>query len=621
MIARRTWLALGAGTLCLIGIALAVPWPLYDAALQDRISTQIQAIAGLETEVRLPPQLSLFPRPSISLRGLVIRTANNALRIEAPQATAAVRIFSLLDGQFELSSLALSQPTLFVDLDAAPPTAGAISRAADAPRESPEAASADVARLGGVTIESGLASVRSRSSGFETLIEDIQAVLSWPRIGAPASLLGHATWRGMSGALSAHVDQPSALLRGDMSGAALRFTSAAGTFSFDGSIVGGKNPQMSGRLQATVPSLEHLMNALHVEMPLAGAVQSLSVAGDVRASRRELSLTGVNLMTDGNAFEGSLALGRSAGRLHLSGTLATDLLTIDPLVSGLDSRVPPPDTSVQQDAQAPDVARWTTRLANDLSRGDIDLRVSASAVRLAQMRFTDAAISLLSSNGRVDVSLAEARGYRGMVKAKALIGTGAGGLDVRTSASFADGDIGALLSDALGVSRLIGSGSLAFSLETNGASLGQLQENLDGHGQIGLGPGEVDGIDIEQVLRRVERKTVRAAELENRSGRTAFDTARASFVVSKGVLTIDDAVVSGPGMAMTLAGTVSTVDGSGKLKAVAVRVDASDPIKLAIEITGPWNHPSIRPDFASVLHEPLVHFSPSDQAAQPDSNE
>jgi hypothetical protein len=72
---------------------------------------------------------------------------------------------------------------------------------------------------------------------------------------------------------------------------------------------------------------------------------------------------------------------------------------------------------------------------------------------------------------------------------------------------------------------------------------------------------------------------------------------------------------------MTLAGTVSTVDGLGKLKAVAVRVDASDPIKLAIEITGPWNHPSIRPDFASVLHEPLVHFSPSDQAAQPDSNE
>jgi AsmA protein len=620
MIARRTWLALAAGILCLTGIALAVPWPLYDAALHDRIAAQVRAIAGLETEVHLAPKLSLFPRPSISLRGLVLRTANGSLRIEAPQATASVRVFSLLDGELELSSLSLSQPTLFVDLDTTAQAAGAIGRAAEAPRGSPEAAGADMVRLGSVTIESGLAYLCSRNTGFETLIEDVQAVLSWPRIGAPASLLGHATWRGMSGELSARVEQPNALLRGDMSGAALRFTSTSGTFSFDGSVVGGKNPQMSGRLQAAVPSLDRLMKALHVDMPLAGTVESFSVAGDVRASRRELSLTGVNLTTDGNAFEGSLAMGRSAGHLHLSGTLATDLLTVDPLAFGLDSQSA--ERSVQPDGQPSSVARLTERLANDLSHGDIDLRVSASTVRLAQMHFTDAALSLLSSNGSVELSLAEARGYHGMVKAKALIGTGPNGLDVRTSASFAEGDIGLLLSDALGISQLIGSGSLAFTIETNGTSLGELRENLDGHGQVGLGQGEVDGIDIEQVLRRVERKTPgRAAELENRSGRTAFDTARASFVVSKGLLTIDDAVVSGPGMAMTLAGAVSTVDGSGKLKAVAARVDAADPFKLAIEITGPWSHPSIRPDFASLFRQPLVRFGPGNAATQPASNE
>jgi AsmA protein len=616
MIARRTWPVLAAGALILLGIALATPWPLYDAALQDSFSSQIRTMTGLEVEIQAAPKLSLLPRPGIRLRGVVFRTGNDSVRVEAPKATASIRFLSLLDGRFELSSLDLMQPTLFIDMDAvSKQRAGAISRAAEAARNTPDREQADAFRLGSLKIESGLAYLRSKNSHFETLIEDIQAVVSWPRIGAPASLVGHATWRGMSGEVSARVDQPNLLLRGDMSDAALQFNSSSGTFSFEGSVVCGNHPQMSGRLQAALPSLDQLMKTLHVEMPLSGTVQSLTMAGDVRASRQELSLTGVNLTTDGNVFEGSLAMGRSLGRLHLSGTLASDLLTFDPIVAGLSGAAEP----ASSDENSPDVGRLTQRLASDLSHGDIDLRVSATNVQLAQMKFTDAALSLLSSNGKVEISLAEARGYHGMVKAKVLIGSGPDGLDVRTSGSFAEGDIGSFLTDAFGPSRLVGSGSLVFALETNGRTLAQLRENLDGHGQVGLDQGEVEGVDIEQILRRAERQSpARATGLENRSGRTAFDTARASFAVSKGLLTVDDAVISGPGMAMSLTGAVSMIDGSGKLKAVAARVgDAADSISLTIDITGPWNRPSIRPDFASLLRQPLVHFAPSDLQSPP----
>jgi AsmA protein len=590
MIARRTSLALSTGLLLAAGAALAIPWRLYNEALQDHLAKQVRATTGLETELQFAPKLSLLPRPGIRLRGLVLHDLNNSLRIEAPTATSYIRLLSLFTGRLELSSLVLSRPTLMIDVDRARlPQTSALALAAAATRDSAAAAQADAARLGTLRIESGL--VCMRSAGLDTLIDDVQAILTWPTIGAPIALVGHANWRSMSGELSVRIDTPNALLRGDESAVSVQFTSNPGKLSFDGSIVFGNHPQVSGRLIAAVSSLDTLMTVFNAEMPLSEAVRSLALSGDIRASTRDLSLTSANLTTDGNAFEGSLALSRSAGRLRLSGTLATDMLTLDPVFAGLRSAVGV-DAGAIEEATSP----MTQRLAGDLSHGDIDLRVSAANVQLRQVKFSDAALSLLSTDGSLELSLAEARGYHGMVKAKALIGTGQNGLDVRTSASFTDGDIGALLTDAVGMNRLTGSGSLAFTMETNGSSFSQLQENLDGHGQIGFGPGEVSGIDVEQALRRAERKTpVRLPEFENWSGRTAFDHARANFVVSKGLLSIDDGEIAGPGVVMTLTGAVSTIDGSGKLQAIAAQVgESTDATRLSLEITGPWRHPSIR---------------------------
>jgi AsmA protein len=604
MIARRTWLTLTTGLLFVGGAALAIRWPLYEVALQDHLAKQIRAMIGLETELQFAPKLSLLPRPGMGLQGLVLHDRNNSLRIEAPVAVGSIRLLSLLTGRLELSSLALSRPTFTIDVDRARlAQSSALALAATATRDSQAAAEADSARLGTLTIESGLAAVRS--GGLDTVIKDIQAIVTWPTVGAPIALLGHATWRTVSGELSARIDAPNALLRGDESTVSVQFTSNSGKLSFDGSVVSGHHPQASGRFMAAVASLDTLMTVLHAEMPLSEAVRSLALSGDIRASTRDLSLTSANLTTDGNAFEGSLALIGSAGRLRLSGTLATDMLTLDPVLAGLRGATQGGAGAIEEAAS--DLAQMTQRLAGDLSHGDIDLRVSAANVQLRQMKFSDAALSLLSTDGSLELSLAEARGYHGMVKAKALIGASENGLDVRTSASFTDGDIGALLTDAVGITRMTGSGSLAFAMETNGANIGQLRENLSGHGQIGLGPGEVSGIDIEHALRRAERNAPsRPREIENRSGRTAFDHARANFVVSKGLLSIAAGEISGPGMVMTLTGAVSTIDGSGKLQAIAAQVgESSDANRLSLDITGPWRHPSIRSNLVT-LWQPEV---------------
>ena len=552
----------------------------------------------MSSEIGAPAKFSLLPRPNIAFENVLIHDADGALRIESPKATANLRLLSLLAGRLELASIALRRPTIFIDTDGRPlHRTGLIAEAVSGPAS----AATDAARVGSLSIESGLAFAHNRASGFETLIEDINGTLSWPTLGAPASLAGLATWRGLSGRLSGNLEHPAMLLRGDTSNAQLSFVSTSGSLTFDGRLVSGANPQLSGKFAAAAPSLDRLLHVFHIEMPLSGAVQAFALSGDLRASTHEFSLTGANFKADANNFEGNLALNRSEGRVHLAGTLATELLSLDSILSGLpnlaaktsQSSEPAPET-------APDLDRLSTRLARDLSHGEIDLRVSAANLRWQRLNFTDAALSVLSSGSDVEVSLAEAHGYRGVVKGKARIGSGARGFEIRASGGFIKTDLALLLDDVLGAPRISGTGSGLFNVETNGISLGQLKENLVGHGQIGIRAGELDGIDLGLTLLRAEREPL---AFERSAGRTPFDLVSANFSVANGVLTVSDGVFAGPTIAMTLAGSISMADGNGSLKASTTQGANAAPTRpLSFNIAGPWRSPSIRLDLRKVVH-------------------
>jgi AsmA protein len=589
---RRIWPALGAGLLVL-ALAL-IPWSLLGSRMTRHAIAQIHGVTGLESEIGAPATFSLLPRPNIAFENVVIHDAEGALRIESPKATGNLRLLSLIAGKIELASVTLRRPTIFINTDGRPLHQAGLIAAAVAGQAN---ADADAAHIGSLSIESGLAFARSRASGFETLIEDINGTLSWPALGASASLAGLATWRGMAGRISATLERPAMLLRGDTSNTQLSFASSSGSLSFDGRIVSGANPQLSGKFMASAPSLDRLLRVFHLEIPLSGAVQAIALSGDLRASAREFSLTGANLKADANNFEGNLALNRSEGRLHLAGTLATELLSLDSILSGLSDLA----AKVSQTSEPPpDLDRLAARLARELAHGEIDLRVSAANVRWQHLNFTDAAMSVLSSGSDIELSLAEAHGYNGMVKGKARIGSGARGFDIRASGGFIKTDLALLFGDLLGMPRVSGTGSGLFNLETSGASLGQLRENLGGHGQIGVRAGELDGIDLGLTLLRAEREPL---AFEHSAGRTPFDLASANFNVANGVLTVSDGVFSGPTIAMSLAGAISMTDGSGSLKASTTQ-SANAAIKrpLSFDISGPWRNPSVKLDRQKIAH-------------------
>ena len=101
---------------------------------------------------------------------------------------------------------------------------------------------------------------------------------------------------------------------------------------------------------------------------------------------------------DGNDYEGNFAVESENGLPRFSGTLASDLLDVTPFLPGLPE---PSGAEALWNHQALDLS--------DLGFADLDLRISASRLRLYEMEVDNAALSLVTKPGLIDL---DARGSR-----------------------------------------------------------------------------------------------------------------------------------------------------------------------------------------------------------------
>ena len=102
-----------------------------------------------------------------------------------------------------------------IDLDGRPmPPDSVIGRAADAAPATAEAASADAARLGAVTLVDGRARLISKQLSPDLSIDAINVTLDWRKPGAAAMVTGQAQIRGETAAIAAWIASPAGLLRG-----------------------------------------------------------------------------------------------------------------------------------------------------------------------------------------------------------------------------------------------------------------------------------------------------------------------------------------------------------------------------------------------------------------------
>ncbi|WP_158807318.1 AsmA family protein [Beijerinckia sp. L45] len=589
------WPALAALACLVVALAAAAlaagPYLFNGASLRSEIAEQVRTTTGLMLKADGPVRFKLLPQPHVEMLDLHFSDTSGALKIEATALEGEVRFLPLLVGRLEIASATLDHPMLNIDLDGnAMPTDSTIGRAIKADGASQPAGTG---RLGVVTLVEGTAALKSKARAGPTLIEAINVTVDWRNLDAPASVTGTVRFKGVAADVAAWLGQPSSLLRGDHSAIALRIHSAPLDVSANGDLTTAPGLSFHGRLSAGAPKLADALALGAYSATLPAPFANVALTGDATIGGGALDLPNVRLRLDGNDYEGTLAYQAPNGRAALAGTLATEQLSLAPFLNAA-----PPMLDADR--------HWSTeRPGLDHSDHiDLDLRISATHLRLPPFVIDDAALAVMTRDNRTEVALVEGKAYGGTLKGRASIGVNDTGLSLRATGSLNDADASALTWDGFGRQLAAGSLSISTNLESAGQTPRALMKGLHGWAKGRASDGEFSGVDFGHGLRELARQRFEAVLPALRNGRTPFDTLLFGLQIADGVATIDDGLLKGPDATLSVDGKADIGQRALDLHAIA-STSTGDPAattpKLRFEIGGTFDHPTFAPVFGGGL--------------------
>ncbi|MGH6839812.1 MAG: AsmA family protein, partial [Methylocella sp.] len=466
-----------AGLAVLVAItAAAAPWAFSNTALRNEIATQIRHMTGLAAIWRGRAVFVVLPKPHISVEGVNFADPSGALRIDARYFKGYVRLTPLFAGRIEIASATLGQPDMVVDLDRLPmPKDSVIGRAADASLATAGATSADAARLGSVSFVDGRARFISKQLSQDLSIDAINMTLDWRKPGAAAILTGQAGIRGENAAIAAWIASPAELLRGQHSPVSLKIDAPSYSLAADGGLASMPKWQFNGHIHAAAPSLRPLLEQAGYSVRLPGPFDDFAANCEAAIAASSAVLSGLHLQFDGNDFEGTAAFRARDGAPVLSGTLATNRLSLRPFLASL---APATGRDGQWNRDPFDLKEYGS--------ADLDFHISASRLLFSRFEIEDAAFSLLRNGNRAELTLAGAKAYQGAIKGRATFDVRDDGVGLRASGAISGADLAALSVDAFGWPEFYGALTGMANLESAGASISELMRNLDGAAQINV---------------------------------------------------------------------------------------------------------------------------------------
>lgn len=590
---RIIFILTGAAALLVAIAAASAPWAFSNAALRTEIASQIRRMTGLAIISQGHAVFVVLPQPHVSIEDVSFTDPSGALSIDAHYLKGYVRLAALFAGRIEITSATLGQPDMRIDLNGRPmPPDSVIGRAADASPATAEAASADEARLGTVTLIDGRARLMGKQLSPDVMIDAINVTLDWRKPGAAAIVTGQARMRGETTAIAAWIASPAGLLRGQQSPLSLKIDAPTLSLAVDGGLASAPNWQFSGYIHTATPSVRAVLEQAGYSVPLPGPFSEFEASCNATVSAQSAVLSGLHLRFDGNEFEGTLAFQARDPTPVLSGTLATNRLSLRPFLSNFPS-------AAGRDGQ------WNRDPfeLRDLGSADLDLRLSAAHLLFSHFEIEDAAFSVMRNGARLELALAGAKAYQGAIKGRATFDLGANGLGMQAAVSGAD--FAALSFDAFGWPEFYGSLTGTANLESTGASMSELMRNLDGTSQAEVSQGQLGGIDLESALHRIDKSPL-ALITDIHRGRTAFDHASFGLHFVKGLASVEEGKLESPRLSLGFGGTVDFGERSLDLHAIAKpAAGASAPGKEAqafqFDIGGAWDDLAFTPDVRGLI--------------------
>jgi AsmA protein len=152
----------------------------------------------------------------------------------------------------------------------------------------------------------------------------------------------------------------------------------------------------------------------------------------------------------------------------------------------------------------------------------------------------------------------------------------------------------------IGVRRIEGRGNLGLTVDGFGTSVYELTKALNGTVTLTSRKGSIAGVNIEQLLKRLERNPL-AARGDFRGGKTPFELLAVKIKITKGIAQVEDVRLEAPALRLDLAGSASIPDRDLDLTGTAsllpsTAAGGTAAFELPFVVQGRWDDPLVWPD-------------------------
>jgi len=557
--------------------------------VRRQVLSEVRSVTGLNPILRGQTTVTLFPSGSVSFGDVVLGDATKPA-LTAERLTARLRFFPLLIGRVEIADVSLERPTIAVELetDGRSNWSGLIKALARSQKPNAQRAAA----FSEMRIKNGTVVVRNKAKRLSETFDDVAFSLAWPSISKSFGATGHFAWHGERLDITVTLGDFAAALAGKQTGVKLRIAGSPMKAAFEGAVSFEPSVRIEGTLAADAASLrDALIWAGQKPLP-GGGFGRFAIKAQTKVVGGTIGLSNVNVELDGNTAEGVLTFATD-GRQTLQGTLASDTLDLTPYVSTVRLL-----TANQREWNSGHIT------LDGLSGTDFDLRLSAAKVVMADAKLGRTAIGANLRNGHLTVTIGEAQAYGGVIKGSVALAIFDAGVDVKSQLHFTDIDLESCLGQLFGLHRLEGTGDISFAVEGTGESVLAVTHTLNGTATLTGRSGAIAGFDVEQLLRRLERRPLSGSG-DFRTGRTPYDKIAVALKIAQGKVSVEDVKMSGPGVQLALAGSASIpsreLDLTGTAALVAPPKAGAAPFALPFIVQGSWDDPIMLPDAEALI--------------------
>ncbi|HEY1365290.1 MAG TPA: AsmA family protein [Xanthobacteraceae bacterium] len=572
------------GVLAAVGIGALVILRLLmpPEAVREAVTAEIRAVTGLDPELRGRTTISLFPTGSVRFDDVTLddkRPGGAALTAE--QVIARLRVFPFLIGRIEIADISLVRPTISIvfNSDRSTNWSGQLQKLAQNLKPGPEHA----ALFSEIRIQDGTVLLRDEAARSAETLSNVEFALAWPSISKSFAATGRFAWKGKPIDASISFTDFMAALQGERSGLKVRLSGDPFKLAFDGHISNRPTLKMEGTVAADTASLRDAMSWAGHRPPPGGGFGRFGLKAQSRIVGTTIGLSDVHVELDGNSAEGVLTID---GRQTLQGTLAAEALELTPYLSTVRLLSSHGERGWDDDPIALD----------GLEGADVDLRLSAARVRLANVRLGRTAVAVNLRGGSLTVAVGESEAFGGVLKGTFGVAKSANGADLKAQLQFSNVDLEQSLSEMVGIRKLEGKGNLGFSIAGVGSSVHAITKALNGTAALVSHKGALVGFNVEQLLRRIERRPLSGGS-ELRTGRTPYESLVVDLKITDGIANIEEARVEGPAVALSVTGSASIPARELDLRGVASLLSSTagaapaPAFELPFMVQGPWDDP------------------------------